>query len=127
MNKWSISNSRILEIMKINASANAVFLRNESGMFIHQVGSVSFSSRCLDAHVCPGMLSQTLSGLLVFLPDDNLADEPSREYYKTLWRLKARQVVPLLDASFKAPQTWQPLSFACVRGLKRAVSPDGCS
>ena len=59
--------------------------------------------------------------------DDNLADEPSREYYDTLWRLKARQVVPLLDASFKAPQTWQSLSFACVRGLKRAVSPDGCS
>ena len=48
-------------------SANVVFLRNESGMFIHQVGSVSFSSRCLAAHVCPGMLSRTHSGLLGFL------------------------------------------------------------
>ena len=66
-------------------------------------------------------------GVMRVPTDDNLADEPSREYYDTLRKLEASQVAPLLDDSFKAPQTWQSLSFACVRGLKRAVSPDGRS
>ena len=54
--------------------------------------------------------------------DDNIADEPSREYYDTLWRLNARRVPPLLDDVFKSMQAWDSLSFVGVRGLKRAVS-----
>ena len=57
--------------------------------------------------------------------DDNISDEPSREYYDTLWRLPgAKRVSPLLDDSFKTMQAWESLSFAGVRGLKRAVSPE---
>ena len=57
--------------------------------------------------------------------DDNIADEPSREHYDTLWRMKAKRVTPVLDETFQSPQAWESLSFARVRNLKRAVSPEG--
>ena len=50
--------------------------------------------------------------------DDNIADEPSRREYEALRLLQAK-FVP--DACFESPQAWESLSFANVRGLKRAA------
>ena len=42
---------------------------------------------------------------------ENLSDDPSREKYDLLQKLKAVWVEPHLDKQFRAPQAWESLSI----------------
>ena len=45
----------------------------------------------------------------------NIADDPSRERYTLLDRMKARRVTAVLDEVFQSPQTWESLSILGMR------------
>ena len=47
---------------------------------------------------------------------DNIADDPSREDYSLLDKLKAVRVAPVLDEAFMQPGTWEALSISSIYG-----------